>query len=355
MAPINKTNQIIATDRDRAKRTRADRLVRATALGPVHPAVEAAAGWLALRASGDTVLTSVANIAAFFEFCARGNIEPFEATRHDALVYLAEQRSVGYAPATVALRITIIRSFLDECCADPDIPIAHNPFDRIKAGNSDPVTPTPAMTLEECGRLADTCRRGLAGGRLIDQRNGAMAYLMIRVGPRRMEVASGTWGSLVYLDGTMGWRIHGKGDRWDTTMIPVDASDILEAWKVLLEAAIGRPVRRDEPIFPAFGHLTVQNVRKRAAISSLPHMSSGVVSEAFKSLLTECGIEGPRFNAHTARATAATQAYAATKDLVGVQRMLRLRNQATTLRYIRTTGEASPAMSWTPPGTPEAA
>jgi integrase len=322
-------------------------IARSTSLGRTHPAVIAAVDWLALRNSSDTASSAVSNFVPWFEYCSREGIDPLQASKYQARAYLAEQTSAGYAPTTLNLRAAVLRSFfadaIDEGVA------AVNPFHRIRAGNTDPMVPTPSLTLEQTGRVAHVARNGLAGRGLIGQRNGAMAYLMIRVGPRRKEVAIATWGALSRIGEGLTWQVHGKANRWGPTVLPADATAILGEWRALLETAIGRPVRPDDPLFPALGNRRSERLLAVAAAGPLPDLDRATISRVFKALLISVSIEGPRYSAHAARATAATLGYEATKDIVAVQRMMRHRSQETTMRYIRTAATGTPASAWEPP------
>lgn len=340
-------NRQAAADKDRALRAQAAEITRSTSLGRTRQAVIAAVDWLSLRKSSDTAATAATVFVHFFEFCSRGAIDPLLATKRQALAFLAEQTSAGYAPTTLSHRADTLRSFFGDAVEDDVAPA--NPFYRVRAGNNDPKVPTPSLTLEQTGRVAHVARKGLASGKVINQRNGAMAYLMIRVGPRRKEVAIATWGELSHVGEGLTWHVHGKGDRWGPTVLPVDATTIINEWRVLLEEAIGRPVRTDEPIFPSFGTNRRDLLPARAAAGPLPHLDRKTVSQVFKRLLINVSIEGPRYSAHAARATAATLAYEATKDIVAVQRMMRHRSQVTTMRYIRTAATGTPASAWEPP------
>lgn len=333
-----------------AARAKAVERAETTSFGPIHPMILALVRWLNTRLSADTAMTSLTHFIHFLTYCAREEIDPQIISRHEARVYATALVSAGYAPTTAMTRIATLRSLYSDALEDDVVTI--NPFIKVKAGNADPVTPTPAMTLEECGKFAVICHLAASSDRLVLQRNGAMAYVMMRVGPRRMEVAAATWGTITPAGNSLAWRIHGKGNRWDTTIIPSDGAVMLMAWKAHLEAAIGRRVRHEEPVFPSLGHFRAGELPSRAIDGSLAGFGRKAISTIFKAMLKQAGVEGLRYNAHTARATAASQAYDATKDLVAVQRMLRHRRQETTLKYIRTTGNDTPAAAWLPPVVP---
>ena len=333
-----------------AARAKAVERAETTSFGPIHPMILALVRWLNVRLSADTAITSLTHFIHFLTYCAREGIDPQSISRHEARVYATALVSAGYAPTTSSTRIATLRSLYSDALEDNVVTL--NPFIKIKVGNPDPVTPTPAMTLEECGRFAVVCHVAAASDRLVLQRNGAMAYVMMRVGPRRMEVAAATWGAIKPAGDGLAWRIHGKGDRWGTTIIPADGAVMLMAWRTHLETALGRRVRHEEPIFPSLGHFRPGDLPSRAIDGTLAGFGRKAISTIFKAMLKQAGVEGLGYNAHTARATAASQAYAATKDLLAVQKMLRHRYQTTTLKYIRLEGNATPAASWLPPEVP---
>jgi integrase len=329
-------------------RESAARRLRETVFGPDHPIVEAGIRWQNLRKSADSAATSVCDFRAFFEFCHQRGIEPLDVTRLQAREFAAEQETLDYAPSTVLRRVVVLRSLyfdLEEAGV-----IDSNPFYRVKAGNKEPVTPTPALTAEQCDRLIEmagaTTRSGT--GTIYQHRNAAMAYTMVRVGPRCMEVAGGTWGAIVPRGDGFEWRIHGKGNRWAGVVLPPDVIEVLADWRVRLEAALARPVRPTDALFPAIDPMPSSGVMKPRAAENLRAMDRRNVSRIFSGLLRDIDLSGPRYSSHAARATAATLGYAATKDVVAVQEMLRHRNQATTLGYIKAATTDSAASQWQP-------
>lgn len=346
MGRIQKTRTPDA--RDVRIRAKAAARLRQTVLGPEHPIIDAAIRWQNLRKSADSAATSVCDFRAFFEFCDRRGIDPLEITRMQAREFAAEQETLDYAPATVARRIVVLRSLFYDL--EESGILESNPFYRVKAGNKEPVTPTPALTAEQCDRLIEmagaTTRSGTAT--IYQHRNAAMAYTMVRVGPRCMEVAGGTWGAIVPRGDGFEWRIHGKGNRWAGVVLPPDVIEVLADWRATLEAALARPVRPTDPLFPAIDPMPASGVMRPRAAANLRAMDRRNVSQIFSNLLRDIDLTGPRYSSHAARATAATLGYAATKDVVAVQEMLRHRNQATTLGYIKSATTDSAASQWQP-------
>lgn len=325
----------------------ADRL-RATSLGPTHPAVEAAIRWQAMRTSANSAATAVCDFRAFFEYCAARGLDPLSVTRSQARLFIAEQSSLSYAPATLARRVVLLRSYFVDL--EDEGLVASNPFYRVKAGNHDPVTPTPALTMDQVSRLIEMSGARTRGGTgtVHDHRNAAMAYLMVRVGPRCEEVALATWGHIQPRGDGYEWRIHGKGNRWGAVILPPDVVAVMTDWREALEVLIDRPVRPADPLFPAIDPVSPGRVMPRRRAESLRAMERRNVSRIFTDLLRDIGLSGPRYAAHAARATAATLAYAATRDIVAVQRLLRHRNQSTTLGYIKSATTDTPAADWQP-------
>jgi integrase/recombinase XerC len=350
MSNITRAYSKTRAEIEQHKRDHALERARSTVLGSDHPIVDELVRWLAVRKSADTAATSMTAFVHFFGHCVREEIDPQVITRHEARVYAAGLDASGYSPTTSSTRIAVLRSFYLDAVEEGVVAI--NPFYKVSAGDSEPVTPTPSLTLEQCGQLAAVCRLAMASEKLVRKRDGAMGYVMMRVGPRRMEVAAAAWGNLTPAGNGLDWRIKGKGRRFDTTVIPSDGAMLIAEWRAALETAIGRKVRRDEPVFPSLGHFRPTDLPGRAIAGSLVPIGRKRVSNIFKDLLAQAGVEGHRYNAHAARATAATQAYAATHDLLAVQRMLRHRDQKTTAKYIRTSTSDTPATSWLPPVVP---
>lgn len=139
-----------------------------------------------------------------------------------------------------------------------------------------------------------------------DKRLALILRLAALVGMRRGEIAQVHARDLI--SDLVGWSliVHGKGDR--TRIVPIP--DVLAAELL----ALG-----DRYVFPGRdgGHISARWVGKLAA-ASLP--------------------EG--WTLHTLRHRYATRAYAGTRDLLAVQRLLGHASPATTQRYVRPPDEA---------------
>jgi site-specific recombinase XerD len=338
--------------RDIAALARAKERVRSTPIGATHPFVTVACRWLDLRHNTDSAVSSGSSIVTWLTFCAERAIDPAGATRHDARTYLVEVNSLGYTPNTINFRASVLRSIYTQAIEDGISPI--DPFHGVSTPPKEPVTPTPALTSEQCARLVTSLSRPVIDGTatIHEHRNAAMAYVMIRVGPRRKEVAAAQWGHISKGEPDWAWRIHGKGNRWADTILPADVAEVVADWRSVLEHALGRAVRGSDAIFPILPSGRTSGVGLLDKTGDLRPLGKRTVSKIFTRLLSDVGISGPRFNAHAARATAATQAYAATLDLLAVQRMLRHRDQKTTASYIREQGTGSPAAAWRPAASP---
>lgn len=320
--------------------------LRATILGPDHPAVEAAIRWQTLRKSAQSATTCVSDFRPFFEFCHAHGIEPFAVTRADAKLFVAEHERLDYAPTTLARRVATLRSWYTNLEDEGLAP--SNPFYKVPAGNHEPVTPTPALTKEQCDQFIEMAGASTldGSGTIHDHRNVAMAYLMVRIGPRCAEVSSATWGAIRPRGEGQELRIHGKGNRWDGTILPADVLAVLEDWQQALEKMINRPVRPTDPLFPAIDPIPSSGIMPPRRANALRPMSTRTISRVFSNLLDDIGLDGPRYSAHAGRATAATLGYAATRDLLAVQRMLRHRSQASTVVYIKNAAVDSAANEW---------
>jgi site-specific recombinase XerD len=97
------------------------------------------------------------------------------------VVWLLRERNAK--PATVANRLSVLRTFFNWCVRAEEI--EHTPMAQIGTPKVDE-PPPEILNPEEVRRLIDACR----GGGFEDRRDMAIIRLMLNSGMRRFEVAS---------------------------------------------------------------------------------------------------------------------------------------------------------------------
>ena len=248
-------NQRTPAQRDARIRVRSIERLRSTTFGGDHPAIEGAIRWVEMMTSVNTVAASTSDLMSFLAFCVERDIEPLALRKPDARLFIAVLGRSPLAPSTVARRVCVVRS-LYNAYEEAEL-VTTNPFYRLKAGSRDPIVETPALTYEQVNRLIEMSGARTRDGRgtVHDHRNAAMAYLMVRVGPRCKEVSEARWGDLGERGDAVEWRIHGKGNRWSSVILPEDTLEVEDVrhnragWvRVMVHNPTGREIapRRDD-------------------------------------------------------------------------------------------------------------
>jgi integrase/recombinase XerD len=339
-------------DRDAALRANARMTLARSRFDHDHPAYAFGLEWLDSQGNPRTAVNYAIQLASWFAYCVERTLDPFAASIMDAKIYLARQ-AADFAPTTLYLRRAAVRSFYQDAI-DMDKTVK-DPFRKIRAGNPDPVIPTPALSIEEFDRVVAGLKSRFADGAdIVGARDGAMFFVMSRIGPRRIEVHRLTWEDITEVAGMPKIHFHGKGNKHAYTSIPDDVGDMLEVWKVRLAIAAGRAIRPDDAVFPVLGAggCLLPNDSKCA----LEPLGSETISTTFKAIMADAGITGKRYAAHVARATAATLARRGGCEIDEIKVMLRHAKRETTERYIRLIeNEVSPASSWEAAARPNVA
>jgi integrase/recombinase XerD len=336
-------------ERDAALRINARMTLARSRFDHEHPAYKFGIKFLNSRKNPRTAVNYAIQLASWFAYCVDEALDPFAASLMDAMIYMAGL-SANYAPTTLYQRRSAVHSFY-QTAIDMDL-VAKDPFRTIKAGNPDPVIPTPALSLEQFERVVSALKARFADGTdIVGARDGVMFYVMSRIGPRRIEVSRLTWEDYGEVGGMPKLHFHGKGDKHAYTAIPIDVVEMLDAWKVRLGFAAGRAIRSDDAIFPVLG--TGGCLLPTNPKIALEPLGPETISTTFKAIMADAGITGKRYAAHVARATAATLAHRAGADMDDIKVMLRHAKRETTERYVRLIeNEESPAGGWVPKERP---
>lgn len=293
-----------------------------------------------------TCLTYASHLRRYFRWCLAQSLDPFAVRRSDARAYLAQHAHL--APRTRAAACTAARSFYS--AAIDDEVLDKNPFDRVNPTSAQPKVRTPALTESQFADVLEGIRQSMVRhpGRLVHERDYVLVYLMGRLGPRRISVAGATWGALGAEAGQVQLTFRLKRDRYETLDVPDDVVPLLERWRHLLAAAIGRPLRATDGIFPPVGPMARVLPYRRGADAALPALTEASISWQVRARFFDVGIVGRRFSAHCLRATSATVAYEHGAPVSEIQLMLSHLNRSQTEAYIRRRRVGSAAARWTP-------
>ena len=291
-------------DRHKAQLERAIGRVRAAGASLDSAVIDAAERLLRGRENVPTALANATALATFFAWCAAEGVDPFSARYSDAKRFLASLSAI--APGTRKSYLNSVKAFY-RVAAIEEMTSAE-PFRYVESRNPKAVTPTPALTKDELQSVLRplASRIGHGSASLLDRRDFAIIFTTARTAGRSISMRTVTWA---------GWRPHApggvitfvqKGGGAHVMTVPKDIAVVLEAWRTSLQDAIGRPVRGDEPIFPAIGRRTRSLAGARGRLRPLRvHGMNGAVQGRYR----DVGIAAPRLGFHALRATSATLAH----------------------------------------------
>jgi len=263
-------------------------------------------------ASEDTVRGYFSQVEQYVDWCREAGVEPARATEDDIKRYRQYLVEQDYEPGTIAHKLTVIRRFY-EAARDrglrTDNPAAGVKPPRDRSAEDD----IPYLSEEELARLLAAVPRDGKEASLRDL--ALLAFLGLQA--RRQIEAHRASVEDIRPDGSM--LVHGK---YHDTVIQL-RKDVRALFDEYI-ARRGRVVPDDmgTPLFVAVGN--------RAGGKRMGRRGIRLVVDGY---LEKAGLKRPRLSGHALRHSAATAAYAATRDLRAVQELLGHRNPRTTSRY----------------------
>lgn len=263
-------------------------------------------------ASEDTVRGYYSQVKQYVEWCGQAGINPATATEDDIKQYRAYLIQQRYEPGTIAHKLTVVRRFY-EAIKDrgyrADNPAAGVKPPRDRRAEDD----IPYLSEDELRRLLDALPRDGSEKHLRDL--ALLAFLGLQA--RRQIEAHRASVEDIRPDGSM--LVKGK---YHDTVIQL-RSDVQAIFRAYIERR-GRTLYDDmgTPLFVAVGN--------RAGGR---RMSRRGIRQVVDFYLRKAGLKRPGLSGHALRHTAATLAYAGTKDLRAIQELLGHQDPKTTSKY----------------------
>ena len=196
--------------------------------------------------------------------------------------FIGELHGKGAAPATMANRQAIIKTFCQFLVDEDDLP--KSPAERLRSIRQ-PEQRTPILSPADVEAIRRACR----GSDFADRRAAAIFELMLDTGLRRQELADLAMDDLD-LSGRVVHVRHGKGDKARMSRFTTDTALVLARYKTARKNELRR-LRRPDPGWLWIGH------RGR--------FTDAGIEEAMKARAATAGIDG--FHLHRLRHTWATQ------------------------------------------------
>ena len=268
-------------------------------------------------AAPDTLRGYRAEAAAWGAWCRARGVAPQAADAEALKAYRRALVEQGYRPAAIAFKLAVVRRVYQAAVAAglrPD-----NPAVGVRA-------PRARRAAEDFGCLSEVylalVLRAVPGtGRVKDRRDRVLLGLLALQGLRTIEVVRAGVADLQRRDAGVALLVRGKGHDRLVYLRP-DVAAALDAYL----AARG-PVAADAEGVPLLAAVGNRAGGRR--------ISRRGVRQVVDDYLARAGVKRPGVSGHALRHTAATLAYAHTRDLRAVQDLLGHADPRTTSRYAR--------------------
>ncbi|WP_019509147.1 tyrosine-type recombinase/integrase [Pleurocapsa sp. PCC 7319] len=272
-------------------------------------------------AAMDTLKTYTRQLQQFLAWCDRRQLNPVAIVKNDIKKYrrwMIEQK--GYKPATIALKLAVVRRFYQAAVEKGLIPI--NPAAGVKPPREkqDPAEKITYLEQVEVETLLATIPND---GKLKSARDKAMLAIMALEGTRTIELHRANISSLVRQGRNIGVRVEGKRSIRVVPLTP-DIANLLVNYLHLRETR-GEVLKPARPLFIATGNNSRGKRISRRGIRS-------VVDQYLKQASLK-HTPGRTISAHSLRHTAGTLALRSGSELRQVQDLLGHSDPRTTSIY----------------------
>lgn len=283
---------------------------------PKRTEAQATADWLSNYLSEQTKRAYRGDISAFVEWLQLHGITSLRGvTRRDVTDYRDELLASGFAPATVARKLSCLRKLMETGYADGWLET--NPVKFVRAPRVSDVSPRHALdTPVVRALLAQPDRTTLLGAR-----DYAILCLLLYLGVRRSEVAGLRIGSLGQERAHHTLRVVGKGEK--VRLLPVPPL-VLDAITTYLQRSGRMDAADDEALFQPTMNRAHGGVTAKA-------LHSDSIWRIVTRYAKRAGISD--IDVHTLRHTALTAALDGGASLRRVQAMAGHSDPKTTARY----------------------
>ncbi|ERN40849.1 site-specific recombinase XerD [Rubidibacter lacunae KORDI 51-2] len=272
-------------------------------------------------AAADTIRTYSAQLQQFLQWCDRSDRHPLDVTQREIKRYrrwLVESRS--YKPATVALKLSVLRRFYDALIERELLSV--NPALGIRAPR-EKRDPAERITYLERDELVELLAAIPDDNSLKALRDRALIAIMALEGPRTVEMHRANLADWQRQGRRCGIRVEGKRS---IRIVPLtdDIAALLQHYLTSREAQGDRLVA-SSPLFAAVGN--------RAGGKRLTRRGIRQVVDGY---LQQAGLkhrDGRTLSTHSLRHTAGTLSLQAGADLRQVQDLLGHADPRTTATY----------------------
>lgn len=271
-------------------------------------------------ASADTLKTYMRQLQQFLSWCDRRQLNPVTIAKDDIKKYRHWMVKKQYKPATIALKLAVVRRFY-QAALEKGL-IAFNPAAGVKPPREkcDPAEKITYLEQTEVETLLETIPKDDS---LKSARDRAMVAIMALEGTRTIELHRADISSLVRQGKNLGIRVEGKRSIRVVPLTP-DLANLLVDYLHRRETS-GEVLKPARPLFIATGNNSRGNRISRRGIRS--------VVDTYLKRANLKHTPGRTLSAHSLRHTAGTLALRSGADLRQVQDLLGHRDPRTTSIY----------------------
>lgn len=190
-------------------------------------AAQATGGWL-LSLTARTRVTYQRNLAAWFKFCESVEVQPLEARRAHVDAWIATQRYLGAAPASIANRIASVSAWYNYLLSDEAVD--RNPCAAVKRPKVERDESSTAGLTRDQVRAFEEAIENDTDPRVAKDRNRAVFALMLLNGLRCGEVIGANLDDLGALRGHRVLRVEGKGGKVHQVPMAAPTAYAIDRW-----------------------------------------------------------------------------------------------------------------------------
>lgn len=273
-------------------------------------------------AATDTLKTYTRQLQQFLGWCDRRQLNPVSIVKDDIKKYRRWMiKKKGYKPATIALKLAVVRRFYQAAVEKNLIPF--NPAAGVKPPK-EKCDPAEKITFLEQIEVETLLSSIPDNGSLKSFRDKAMLAIMALEGPRTVELHRADIASLVRQGNNLGIRVEGKRS---IRIVPLTAEIANLLINYLHQREIrGEVLKPSRPLFVATGNNSLGKRISRRGIRS-------VVDQYLKQVNLKHN-PGRTVSAHSLRHTAGTLALRSGAELRQVQDLLGHSDPRTTCIYV---------------------
>ena len=270
-------------------------------------------------AASDTLKTYRRQIQQFIHWCDRHQLDPATLTKDDIKRYRRSMVDTKFKPATVALKLAVVRRFYQAAVERGLIPV--NPAAGVKPPR-EKRDPAARITYLEKTEVEAFLAAIPNDGSLKAARDRALLAIMTLEGPRTVELHRANIGDIIKQGRNWGVRVEGKRSIRIVPLTPEITALVLSYLKIREETG---KLRSFEPLFVAVGN--------RAGGKRLSRRGIRLIVDTYLQQSDLKHNQGRTISAHSLRHTAGTLALRSGAELRQVQDLLGHADPRTTCIY----------------------